>query len=87
MILSLPVRYFPITVWLDFPKIHVRYVKKISKFWETDFTFDGQHYWEIGPKKYSKNIVRKKIMKNFRIVKEFHVPNNPYHYFYICISK
>lgn len=86
LILSLPVRYFPITFWLDVPKIHFHFAKNITKFWERDFKFDGQHYWEIGPKKYSKSRIRKKIMRYFKIVKEYHVPNNPYHYFYICES-
>ncbi|RJS86297.1 class I SAM-dependent methyltransferase [Methanophagales archaeon] len=46
--------------------------------------FDGQHYWEIGKRKYPlkriKNIINQ---AGFEIVDEKSVTLNPYHYFFI----
>ena len=47
--------------------------------------FNGQHYWEIGKKGYRLRKVRKDIYKSgFRIIKQYPIPENPYHYMFIC---
>jgi hypothetical protein len=51
------------------------------------WTFDGEHYWEIGPKGYSLEIVRETIARVVDIEKEYFVPGNSYHYFLECRVK
>ncbi|AEF95799.1 class I SAM-dependent methyltransferase [Methanotorris igneus] len=41
--------------------------------------FDGQHYWEIGKKGYSLRRIEKIISKYFIILKNYLIPEHPYH--------
>lgn len=46
--------------------------------------FDGQHYWEMGKKGFSKKRIKSDIKSTgWKIVKEFAQPLDPYHYFFI----
>jgi len=46
--------------------------------------FDGQHYWEMGKKGYSRTKIRQVInAAGFEIEKEFTPQLNPYHYFFV----
>jgi hypothetical protein len=47
------------------------------------FTFNGEHYWEMGRKGYSKRRIKKILRKHFRIVKSFPETNQPEHYFFV----
>ncbi|MDR2424893.1 MAG: hypothetical protein LBD59_09260 [Prevotellaceae bacterium] len=47
------------------------------------FKFDGEHYWEIGWKGYSKQKIKKSIKKYFSITKCFLAINNRYHLFFV----
>lgn len=49
--------------------------------------FNGQHYWEIGKKGYSKRTIRNMLSKYFYIKKEFIPFENQYHHFYILQKK
>jgi hypothetical protein len=53
-------------------------------FKKIDHQFDGQHYWEIGKKKFGMKRIRKDILDTgWQIAKRFINPQNPYHYFFI----
>ena len=45
--------------------------------------FDGEHYWEMGYKKYSKRNIRKKLKEYFKIVEEIRPKIDTYHYYFI----
>ncbi len=46
--------------------------------------FEGQHYWEMGLKNYSKKKIRNKFIEsNFRIIKESSPILNSNHYFFV----
>lgn len=62
---------------------HGRDYKTVQLLNGVDFSFDGQHYWEIGAKGCSLSDV-KEILKNFfRISYDYTVAENPYHHFFI----
>jgi hypothetical protein len=47
------------------------------------FQFNGEHYWEIGWKGYSKQKIIKSIKKYFSVTKCFAAINNRYHLFFV----
>ena len=49
--------------------------------------FNGEHYWEIGKKGYSRKKVRNIFSKYFTIKKEFVAFDNQYHRFYVLENK
>ncbi|MDR2490120.1 MAG: class I SAM-dependent methyltransferase [Spirochaetaceae bacterium] len=54
-------------------------------------TFDGEHYWEINKKGYGCNEIIKKIKcickkHNYMLKKEYRVPENPYHHFFVLTA-
>ncbi|MBP1149039.1 MULTISPECIES: class I SAM-dependent methyltransferase [Methylocaldum] len=51
-------------------------------FWQ-DWKFDGQHYWEIGTKFYSRRRIENSISRVGRIAYQFFASDNKYHLFYI----
>ena len=64
----------------------IRIYFSIPKFYKKH-RFDGQHYWEIGKKRYSKRKIIK-ILKKYFIVKEIKNPyENPYHIFFELSKK
>jgi hypothetical protein len=58
----------------------------IHKFFKR-YTFDGQHYWEIGTRGYTKRSVRKSMRKFFTVKKWYVAPYNTYHVFFILRKK
>lgn len=46
-------------------------------------TFDGQHYWEVGVRGSRARDVRREIRRHFSIDREYVVPGNLYHRFYV----
>lgn len=50
-------------------------------------TFDGQHYWEIGKRGYSRTKVRSHIARYFTIEQEYVPFNNQYHRFFVLTKK
>lgn len=49
--------------------------------------FNGEHYWELGTKGYSKSVVRARINDFFDILDEYHNPQWHYSYNFILKSK
>ena len=50
-------------------------------------TFDGFHYWEIGKRGFARSKVRKLIEKEFKILEEFSIFQNPKERYYILEVK
>lgn len=46
-------------------------------------TFNGQHYWEIGKRRYPVSVVRQKLAKHGKIARDFVPFNSEYHHFFI----
>lgn len=42
-----------------------------------------EHYWEMGYNRYPKKLIKTKIKKYFKIIKESSDNLNPYHYFFV----
>ena len=53
---------------IPFPKRHV---------------FNGQHYWELGKKGYPASLIRQKLARRGRIVRDFVPFGNQYHHFFV----
>jgi len=82
-IISLP--YASIEYYLSFKLPVIKTVRiqiRISKFY-VKHKFNGEHYWEIGKKGFSKSKIKKSIDKFFDIQKEFCPPHNSYHLFFV----
>ncbi|MDR1584381.1 MAG: class I SAM-dependent methyltransferase [Prevotellaceae bacterium] len=47
------------------------------------YKFNGEHYWEIGYRGYTKRKIRNSIRKYFMIKKEFLAQHNNYHLFFV----
>lgn len=52
-----------------------------------DIKFSGEHYWEMGRKKYPAIKIRREFKKYFKIVKEIRPVINSYHHFFILEKK
>jgi hypothetical protein len=83
LVLSLPYCHAPIfKANIKLPKIPEFVIDlAMPKFWKT-WTFDGEHYWEIGVKGYGKKKISKAI---FSVAqgKVGHAEGNKYHIFYL----
>ena len=82
VLISLPYSGEDIGFQLKIPFLGIFSIsKRISKFYKKH-KFDGQHYWEIGKKGYSKSKIIK-ILKKYFIIKEIKNPyENKYHIFF-----
>ncbi len=93
VLISIPYKTVYLYTLFNFPKIQkifntsfLSFGFSIPFFFKSK-KFDGQHYWEMGYKKQSKNIVRSKFKQYFEIKKEFRSSLNPYHYFFVLEVK
>lgn len=85
-IISLPYANNNISILFNFLKINLNLNVTIPKFYKKH-VFDGQHYWEIGKRNYSKRKIRKIIEKYFIINKTLNPLENKYHIFYIMENR
>lgn len=61
-----------------------KFLWRICEYSCFEHKFDGQHYWEMGKKGYSRRKIRKLLKKvGFKIRKEFTPDTHTYHYFFI----
>jgi ubiquinone/menaquinone biosynthesis C-methylase UbiE len=82
VLLSLPYSRIDFKFELKLPLLKKRSMLfTIPKFYKTH-VFDGQHYWEIGTKGYSKNKIINVLRKYFIIEEINHPYENPYHIFF-----
>jgi len=62
----------------------IYFLWRIVEYRLSEHKFDNQHYWEMGKKGYSRNIIRKEIKSvGLEIEKESTPQLNPYHYFFV----
>jgi hypothetical protein len=47
------------------------------------FEFDGQHHWEMGARNSPDHVVRDTLQRGFGIERDYVVPENPYHRFFV----
>jgi len=88
VIISLPRwgRYFSIELRLPGLK-KIKWHYKANLF-PIKHEFNGQHYWEIGKKKYPLKLIKKAIKQaGFGIVKDYVVFESPYHHFFILVKQ
>jgi hypothetical protein len=84
VIISLPHVCFQLKLALKYIfLLKLRYLLHYVFVFKKQYKFNGEHYWEIGYKGYSKQKIRNSIQKYFMIKKEFLVPHNNYHLFFI----
>jgi hypothetical protein len=87
VIISLP--YEPLYCKIDIEMTRVspkRINIDIPQFFRK-YKFNGEHYWEIGVGTHSKHEITSIMEKQFKIKKQFIVPHNHFHYFYILVKK
>lgn len=46
-------------------------------------TFDGQHHWELGARNFRRRKVEPLLRAAYEVEREYTVPDNPYHRFYV----
>ena len=86
VVLSIPCQCRTFGLALDLPKLHVRRFFHPQKL-RMDFAFDGQHYWEAGTKGHAKRDVEAILRECFTVKSSYHVPEKPWHLFYILERK
>ena len=93
VIISIPYSSAGFELVLRFPLINKILNKQLmSLFFRIPYffipkKFDGQHYWEMGRKNYSKQKIRKKMKKYFKIVEEIRPILDHYHHFFVLEKK
>jgi hypothetical protein len=85
LIISLPYRHWRLfDIRIKVPRISgVIFTFFIPKFFEV-FKFNGQHYWEVGTKGYSKARISRDLSKHFSKVFKVNFKEYRYHLFYEC---
>lgn len=84
VIISLPYWGYPLEFRFRFLKNRFsgRFARKLSR--NPVWTFDGQHYWELGTKGHSVARVERELEKHFIVRKKYFCPDYSYHYFFEC---
>jgi len=82
VIISIPCQCRTFGFSLDLPKLHISKVWHPEKLLRTH-VFDGQHYWEAGTRGYGKRTVKAAILEHFAIRTSYHVPEKPWHLFFV----
>jgi ubiquinone/menaquinone biosynthesis C-methylase UbiE len=82
VIISIPHFGPPVKVKFKIPFLpEIKFAFKIP--FPIEHEFNGQHYWELGKKRYSSRRIRRIINKHFKILKEFIPFDSQYHHFYV----
>lgn len=83
LILSLPYRYRRVfDVKFKIPLIPESHIYlDIPKFWHR-WRFNGQHYWEVGTRGYSRRRIDEVLRRHGNIRRRYRPPENRYHIFY-----
>lgn len=74
--------------WTFYLILKIPLLKKIQFFAKIsgilNHHFNGEHYWEIGKRGYPFSKIKKEIeISGFKILKDFIMPDSPYHHFFI----
>jgi hypothetical protein len=89
LILSLPYVGITIKAHLYVAKYgerEIEFTKRVPLFWKSH-VFNGQHYWEVGKKGFSRDRIRRIIANHFDIKKEWLHPYNHAQLFFLCQKK
>ncbi len=86
VLVSIPHFGPPVKFLLKIPFLpEIRFAFKIP--FARTHAFNGQHYWEVGKRGYSRALVRSHFEKYFTIEREFVPFENQYHHFYILTPR
>lgn len=84
VILSLPMRSLTFSFMVNLPLFRTNYWNIIiQQFYKRKLPWNGEHYWEAGIRNYQKKDILKILKKYFKIIREYNVPQNTYHWFII----
>lgn len=83
IIISLPQHMLRLKLELRFGRMKLRKLWLFQRFWEGEYKFNGEHYWEVGAKGYSKKNILALYKQYFDIVREYSVFQNTFHWFAI----
>ncbi|MDR0733165.1 MAG: class I SAM-dependent methyltransferase [Dysgonamonadaceae bacterium] len=87
VIISLPYSAIKYKIDVHLPIVKtVKLTIHIHKFFKRH-KFDGQHYWEIGTRGYTKRRIRNSMEKFFTVAKWYVAPYNAYHVFFILENR
>ncbi len=82
VLISVPHFGPPVAFSLKLPFLpEIRFLFKIP--FPKKHVFNGQHHWELGKKGYFPRMLRTKISRQARIIKEFVPFDSRYHHFYV----
>jgi 2-polyprenyl-3-methyl-5-hydroxy-6-metoxy-1,4-benzoquinol methylase len=82
VLISIPDRRIKIYGKLKIPKLkEIKIVIKLP--FHRKMVFDGEHYWEYEGKGTLRKNVLNKIKRHFKILKEYSIPENPYHRMFV----
>ena len=80
---------YPCSIYV--PKVGTKYFQIPKPFAKPkDHIFNGEHYWEINKEGYDLLKVRNdflQIASDFKLVKTYRVPENPYHRFFVYMIR
>jgi ubiquinone/menaquinone biosynthesis C-methylase UbiE len=84
VLISLPYQRRQIFVMeLKVPYVRTKRISINMPVFYRDFSFDGEHYWEIGARGYSQKKIKWIISKYFTITKVLHPYENKFHIFFV----
>lgn len=87
LVISLPDRMLHFRWGFAVPKIRVKGLFSVLRFWEKEIKFNGEHYWEVGTALYPKKKILKICWEYFIVAKQYEIFENPYHWFVILKAK
>jgi SAM-dependent methyltransferase len=84
VIISLPHWGYPVEFRFRFLKDVISRAISFKVTRPKTWTFDGQHYWELGTRGYAIKDVAKVIDRHLKIDRQYFCPDYSYHYFFEC---
>ena len=87
VLLSLPHKSLYMALAIKLPKIPLKMLLLRIFDIPMRYTYDEEHYWEIGIENHSMLRVRRALEKRFKIIRSFRNPLYPYHHFFVLGHK
>ncbi|MCK1397437.1 methyltransferase domain-containing protein [Bradyrhizobium sp. 4] len=84
VVISVPHWGYPVEIRgrLFKDRLKFAFARKLTR--PKSWTFDGQHYWELGTRGHSVNKVAEIISRHMQIERQWFCPDYSYHYFFEC---
>jgi hypothetical protein len=86
LIISVPQIRLYFTAWFNIPRFKPFQIK-IDLPFPKRHHFDGEHFWELGKRNYSRKSFRNLLQRNFNLESEFTHALHPYHRFFVLRPK